>query len=52
MSIRSTSSWRYFRPGIVPTAMAQEKRVLLARPHAFIVDEMRPFLLECGYTPP
>ena len=31
--------------------MAQEKRVLLARPHAFIVDEMKPFLLECGYTP-
>lgn len=31
--------------------MAHEKRVLLARPHAFIVDEMKPFLLECGYTP-
>lgn len=31
--------------------MAQDKRVLLARPHAFIVDEMKPFLLECGYTP-
>jgi hypothetical protein len=31
--------------------MAQEKRVLLARPHAFIVDEMRPFLVESGYTP-
>jgi hypothetical protein len=31
--------------------MAQTQRVLLARPHAFIVDEMKPFLLECGYTP-
>ena len=31
--------------------MAHDKRVLLARPHAFIVDEMKPFLLECGYTP-
>lgn len=31
--------------------MAQEKRVLLARPHAFIVEEMKPFLLECGYMP-
>jgi hypothetical protein len=26
-------------------------RVLLARPHAFIVNEMRPFLLEAGYAP-
>lgn len=31
--------------------MAIEKRVLLARPHAFIVNQMRPFLLEAGYTP-
>lgn len=31
--------------------MAVEKRVLLARPHAFIVNQMRPFLLEAGYTP-
>lgn len=31
--------------------MARDKRVLLARPHAFIVDEMRPFLVESGYTP-
>lgn len=31
--------------------MALEKRVLLARPHAFIVNQMRPFLLEAGYTP-
>lgn len=26
-------------------------KVLLARPHSFIVGEMRPFLLECGYEP-
>lgn len=31
--------------------MAVEKRVLLARPHAFIVNQMRPFLVEAGYTP-
>lgn len=31
--------------------MAVEKRVLLARPHAFIINQMRPFLLEAGYTP-
>lgn len=31
--------------------MAVEKRVLLARPHAFIVNQMQPFLLEAGYTP-
>jgi AmiR/NasT family two-component response regulator len=31
--------------------MAIEKRVLLARPHAFIVSQMRPFLLDAGYTP-
>lgn len=31
--------------------MAVEKRVLLARPHAFIVNQMRPFLLEAGYAP-
>jgi len=29
--------------------MAAEKRVLLARPHAFIVNQMRPFLLDAGY---
>ena len=31
--------------------MAVEKPVLLARPHAFIVNQMRPFLLEAGYAP-
>ncbi|WP_141396338.1 hypothetical protein [Polaromonas sp. AET17H-212] len=31
--------------------MALEKRILLARPHAFIVSEMRPFLVETGYSP-
>lgn len=31
--------------------MAIEKRVLLARPHTFIVNEMRPFLMAAGYTP-
>lgn len=31
--------------------MAIEKRVLLARPHAFIVSEMRPFLVSAGYLP-
>ncbi len=31
--------------------MAIEKRVLLARPHAFIVSEMRPFLVGAGYVP-
>ncbi len=31
--------------------MASEKRVLLARPHAFIVTEMRLFLIEAGYVP-
>lgn len=30
--------------------MAAEKRVLLARPHAFIVNQMRPFLLDAGYV--
>ncbi|RVT49621.1 hypothetical protein [Rubrivivax albus] len=27
------------------------QRILLARPHAFIVNEMRPFLLEAGFSP-
>jgi len=31
--------------------MAVEKRILLARPHPFIVKEMRPFLEELGYVP-
>ena len=31
--------------------MALEKRILLARPHAFIVSEMRPFLTDAGYSP-
>lgn len=31
--------------------MTVEKRVLLARPHAFIVNEMRPFLVAAGYLP-
>ena len=31
--------------------MSAEKPVLLARPHAFIVNEMRPFLEGAGYTP-
>ena len=31
--------------------MTIEKRVLLARPHAFIVSEMRPFLVGAGYAP-
>ncbi|MDE2083129.1 MAG: hypothetical protein KGI90_17420 [Burkholderiales bacterium] len=31
--------------------MAVEKRVLLARPHTFIVNEMRPFLAAAGYVP-
>lgn len=31
--------------------MAADKRVLLARPHAFIVNQMRPFLEGAGYTP-
>lgn len=31
--------------------MNTEKPVLLARPHAFIVNEMRPFLLAAGYAP-
>jgi len=31
--------------------MPAERRVLLARPHAFIVDEMGPFLVEAGFTP-
>lgn len=31
--------------------MTSERRVLLARPHAFIVNEMRPFLIEAGYMP-
>ncbi|MCK9199867.1 MAG: hypothetical protein M0P59_06175 [Gallionella sp.] len=31
--------------------MAIEKKVLLARPHAFIVSEMRPFLERNGYQP-
>lgn len=30
--------------------MAAEKRVLLARPHAFIVNQMRPFLVDAGYV--
>lgn len=30
--------------------MAAEKRVLLARPHTFIVNQMRPFLLDAGYV--
>lgn len=31
--------------------MSNQPRVLLARPHAFIVNEMRPFLIEAGFTP-
>lgn len=31
--------------------MAQEKPVLLARPHPFIVAEMRPLLERLGYAP-
>lgn len=31
--------------------MSAEKHVLLARPHAFIVNEMRPFLEQAGYVP-
>lgn len=31
--------------------MATEKRALLAHPHAFIVNEMRPFLIDAGFTP-
>lgn len=31
--------------------MAQERRVLLTRPHAIVVGEMKPLLLESGYTP-
>jgi len=30
--------------------MSNLPRVLLARPHAFIVNEMRPFLAEAGFT--
>jgi len=30
--------------------MSNLPRVLLARPHAFIVNEMRPFLTEAGYA--
>lgn len=30
--------------------MAFEKRILLARPHAFIVNQMRPFLVDAGYV--
>lgn len=31
--------------------MSNQPRVLLARPHAFIVNEMRPFLVEAGFSP-
>ena len=31
--------------------MAVEKLVLLALPHAFIVGEMRPLLVDAGYAP-
>ena len=33
------------------TFMAVEKLVLLALPHAFIVGEMRPLLVDAGYAP-
>jgi hypothetical protein len=31
--------------------MTPLRRVLLARPHAFIVNEMRPFLVTAGFAP-
>jgi len=31
--------------------MSNQRRVLLARPHAFIVNEMRPFLVDAGFAP-
>lgn len=31
--------------------MAIERKILLARPHAFIVAEMKPLLVQAGYSP-
>lgn len=31
--------------------MALNKKILLARPHSFIVSEMRPFLEKGGFSP-
>lgn len=31
--------------------MTSTRRVLLARPHAFIVDQMKPFLADAGFSP-
>lgn len=31
--------------------MTSERKVLLARPHTFIVSEMRPFLEQAGFAP-
>lgn len=31
--------------------MTSTRRVLLARPHAFIVDQMKPFLADAGFAP-